>query len=80
MKINYGIGTTHYGPGISIDLTGDEVVTAIEQYLKSMNVVIDGPRTIKVNNESCKKGQVYVDPSGSVTFGTQIFNGSGIKS
>lgn len=33
MEVKYGKGKTQYGPGVSIDLTGDEVVTAIDAYL-----------------------------------------------
>ena len=80
MKIDYGVGKTQYGPGVSIELTGDEVAMAIDQYLTNMKVIVKGPRTIRVNNEPCMKGQIYVDPSGSVIYGTQHFSGSEIKS
>jgi len=66
MEINFGEGTTKFGPGVSIDLTGDEVATAISAYLVAHNVYISGPRTITVNGELCEKGHIYVDPSGQV--------------
>lgn len=66
MKIQYGDGTTKYGPGVSIELSGDEVAIAIDAYLVAHNVNVQGPRTIRVNGELCKEGEIYVDPSGFV--------------
>jgi len=66
MKIKYGKGTTKYGPGIDIELDGDEVAIAIDAYLVSHRVYINGPRTIRVNGELCQLGEVYIDPSGFV--------------
>ena len=64
MKVRFGKGKTEYGPGVEINLTGDEVATAIDAYLVSHNIYVFGPRTITVNGELCDKGMVYVDPSG----------------
>lgn len=66
MKIRKGNGPTKYGPGIEIKLTGDEVAGAIYTWLCAQNVHIRGPATITVNGALCKKGRVYVDPSGCV--------------
>lgn len=66
MEISFGKGKTEFGPGIQIDLTGEEVAIAIHAYLTAHKVFIDGPATIRVNGELCQKGGVYVDPSGSV--------------
>ena len=66
MNITHGKGTTEYGPGVEITLTGDEVVTAIMAYLVAHNVVVRGPRTVSVNGQLCEHGRVYVDPSGFV--------------
>jgi hypothetical protein len=66
MKIKYGKGTTEYGPGIEIKLTGEEVATAILTFLTAKGVHISGPRTISVNGELCQNGEVYVDPLGAV--------------
>ena len=66
MRIKRGKGTTEYGPGVSINLTGCEVATAIDAYLVACGVCVRGPRTITVNDELCEHGHVYVDPSGSV--------------
>lgn len=41
----------NYGTGVQIDLTGEEVATAIYAYLMAHNVVINGPATIRVNGE-----------------------------
>lgn len=67
MKIQYGEGSTKYGPGVNIELSGDEVAIAIDAYLVAHHVNVQGPRTIRVNGELCKKGRIYVDPSGFVT-------------
>jgi len=56
-----------------IELTGDEVATAIDAYLVAHNVHVSGPRTIRVNGELCKTGLVYVDPSGFVNYDGEIF-------
>jgi hypothetical protein len=66
MIVKHGKGRTEYGPGVSIELTGDEVATAIDAYLVAHSVHINGPRTITVNGELCESGHVYVDPSGFV--------------
>jgi len=67
MEIKQGKGTTKYGPGISIDLTGEDVATA--------GVYVSGPRTITVNDDLCDEGQVYVDPSGFVIQDGKKING-----
>ena len=78
MKIQYGKGTTEYGPGASIELTGDEVVVAIEAWLVANNVRVEGPRTTSVNGEPCRGGHVYVDPSGSVVVDGKTISGRGV--
>jgi len=64
MKIKHGKGTTEYGPGVDIKLTGEELAIAVELYLFAHDVHIRGARTITVNGELCKKARIYVDPSG----------------
>lgn len=70
MKIQYhkfDHGAPHdYGPGVDIELTGNEVATAIMAYLVAQGVHVSGPKTISVNGELCEKGGVYIDPSGFV--------------
>lgn len=77
MQVKFGEGTTEYGPGVRIYLTGDEVATAIDAWLVSHCVHIDGPRTIRVNGERCEVGEIYVDPSGLVIYGGERFSGRG---
>lgn len=77
MEIGYGEGKTKYGPGVSINLSGDEVATAIDAYLVAHGVHVNGPRTITVNGELCNKGHVYVDPSGKVVTHGKLFSGRG---
>lgn len=77
MKIEFGNGKTQYGPGVQIDLTGDEVATAIHTYLEAHNVHINGARTITVNGKRCEKGGVYVDPSGFVVTNGEKLSGRG---
>ena len=52
--------------GVDIHLSGDEVATAIDAYLVSHSIHVNGPRTITVNGQLCEVGKVYVDPSGQV--------------
>lgn len=62
MQVRYGDGKTEYGPGVAIELTGNEVATAIDAYLVSHGVHVAGARTITVNGGLCQAGRVYVDP------------------
>lgn len=66
MKIKPGKGTSKYGKGIEINLTGCEVAAAINLYLVSQGVNVYGPRTMRVNGAQIESGYVYVDPSGFV--------------
>ena len=77
MEVKFGDGKTEYGPGIEINLTGDEVALAIESYLFSHGVYVGGSRTISVNDELCNYGKVYVDPSGYVMNNGMRYFGSG---
>jgi hypothetical protein len=77
MDIRHGEWTTEFGPGVSIDLTGDEVATAISAYLVAHSVYVDGPRTITVNGNLCEIGHVYVDPSGCVIADGRRLSGRG---
>ena len=77
MKVRIGDGKTKYGPGVAIELTGEEVATAIDAFLVSRNIYVDGPRTISVNDNLCESGRVYVDPSGFVIAGGEKLSGRG---
>ena len=77
MNINYGKGETKYGPGVEIELSGDEIATAIDAYLVSHNVNISGARTINVNNKLIEEGSIYVDPSGFVISEGEKYSGRG---
>ena len=77
MEIEYGRGTTEYGPGVEIKLSGDEVATAIDAYLVAHGVYVSGPRTITVRDELIDFGEVYVDPSGFVIVDGEKLSGRG---
>jgi hypothetical protein len=77
MKVKHGKGKTKYGPGVEIQLSGEEVAIAIDAYLVARRVHINGPRTITVNGELCGHGQVYVDPSGFVIHKGKKIDGRG---
>lgn len=77
MEVKYGNGTTEFGPGVSITMSGDEVATAIDAWLVAHGVHVRGCRTITVNGEFCGEGQVYVDPSGFVVAGGERLSGRG---
>jgi hypothetical protein len=79
VKVVYGKGTTEYGPGVSIELSGEEVALAISAFLTGSRCNVFGPRTITVNKELCKEGSVYVDPSGFVIYQGEKFDGRGPK-
>jgi len=77
MKVAIGNGKTEFGPGVQIDLTGEEVAVAIKTYLIAHDVNLFGARTITVNGELCKDGRVYVDPSGFAMHDGKRYNGRG---
>lgn len=77
MNISHGKGTTEYGPGVSIDLSGSAVALAIEAYLVAHGVFVVGPRTITVNGLLCEECNVYVDPSGFVVHNGEKLLGRG---
>lgn len=77
MIVKHGERRTDYGPGVSIELTGDEVARAIDTWLVALGVCVRGPRTVTVNGELCKSGKVYVDPSGFVISDGVKFSGRG---
>jgi hypothetical protein len=76
--VKHGNGKTQYGPGVSIELTGAEVATAISAFLVAHDINISGARTISVNGELCEVGHVYVDPSGFVVTDGMMFSGRGM--
>jgi len=75
--VKRGEGRTEYGPGVSIELTGAEVATAIDAYLVAHQVYVHGPRTVTVNGERCSAGHIYVDPSGFVIADGKKHDGRG---
>ena len=77
MIVKYGNGKTEYGPGVDIKLTGEEVAMAIDAYLVAHNIYVGGARKITVNGKLCKKGKVYVDPSGQVIHHGVRYSGRG---
>lgn len=79
MVIQFGKGKTEYGPGVEINLTGNEVALAIYTFLTAHDVHISGSATITVNGELCEVGYVYIDPSAKVVSGGIGWNGRGYK-
>ena len=79
MQVKYGKGTTQFGPGVSIELSGDEVATAIDAWLVAHGVHVQGPRTVTINGDLCTDGHVYVDPSGFVIADGSKFSGRGAR-
>ena len=77
MIVKHGEGRTEYGPGVSIELTGAEVATAIDAWLVAYRIYVSGSRTITVNGELCEYGSVYVDPSGFVIVDGKKISGRG---
>ena len=79
-KVEYGENTAKYGPGVFIELSGVEVAKAIDLYLYSQDVIVQGPRTIFYDGKLLKDVcMVYVDPSGFVIHEGEKFYGSGEK-
>ena len=79
MVVKHGDGRTEYGPGVSVELTGAEVATAIDAWLVALGVHVSGPRTVTVNGALCECGHVYVDPSGLVIADGVKISGRGVN-
>lgn len=77
IEIDYGDGPTKYGPGVQIDMDGDELAKAIDLWLHAQGFTVRGPRTIRVNGELCESASCYVDPSAFVVFDGEKYPGSG---
>lgn len=77
MIVQHGQGRTKEGPGVLIELTGDEVATAIDAWLVAHGLHVSGPRTIRVNGELCESGRIYVNPSGFVIADGEKLSGRG---
>lgn len=77
MRVRHGYGVTEYGPGVTVELSGDEVALAIETWLVAHNVHIRGARTISINGDLCEAGTVYVDPGAFVMADGKRWNGDG---
>jgi hypothetical protein len=81
MKITYGGDRLplRAGLGVDVELSGDEVATAVRAYLLSHGVYVQGPSTVTVNGELCREGRVYVDPVGCVLSGGHRFTPRGVE-
>jgi hypothetical protein len=77
MKIYFGEGKTEYGPGVQIDLSGEEVAWAIYAYLMAKKTIINGAATIRINGNLIEEGSVYVDPSAFVISKGRKWDGRG---
>lgn len=77
IEVKRGRGRAKYGPGVYINLTGDDMAIAIDAYLVAHGVHVRGARTITVNGELCDRGNVYVDPEGFVIADGQKLSGDG---
>lgn len=75
MRIHHGSSKSEHGPGVAIELTGDEVALAIDAWLIANGVLVNGPRTVTVNGDLCERGRVFVDPSGFVYHSGIVING-----
>lgn len=77
MDVSFGNGPTKYGPGVRIELTGEDIALAIYAYLVAHDIHISGARTVTVNGELCESGEVYVDPGGFVVADGEKYSGRG---
>jgi hypothetical protein len=79
MKIAFGEYDSQFGSGVSVTLNGNELATAVMNYLEAeCGLGLSGPRTVKVNGELCDVARVFVDPLGSVTEASgKVWSGRG---
>jgi hypothetical protein len=63
---------------VQIELTGGEVVEAIDEWLKNHHGTYHkGPRAFRINGESIRRCEIIVDPSGSVEQRCRVWLGKG---
>ena len=77
MKIDL-CAATKFVTCIQIELSRSEVAMAIDAWVASQGVTIRGPRTITVGGKLCRRGRIYVDPSGEVSTKTHVISGRGV--
>ena len=77
IEIDYGDGPAKYGPGVQIEMDGEELAKAVDLWLHAQGFIVRGPRTITVNGELCESASCYVYPSGFVVFDGEKYAGSG---
>jgi hypothetical protein len=77
MEVRYGDSPSKFGPGVIIEMTGNEVARAVDTWLVAHGIHTSGPRTVTINSALCDEGQVYVDPSGFVIADGIKFSGRG---
>ena len=80
MEVKYGSGTSEYGPGVRIELTGVDLAKAIDSYIVAHGIHVNGSRTISINGDLCREGHIYVDPSGFVIDNGVPWSGRGVES
>jgi len=75
-RSQYGGGTSEYGPGVLITLNSNERALAVDLWLYSQGIIVQGPRTVRFYEDTAT---VYVDPSGFVIEGGIKIDGRGIR-
>jgi len=79
MNIEYGKGTTEFGPGVDVTLTGGDVARAIYAYLVAHDIHVCGAATMRIAGELIGDCGIYVDPSGKVISDGVEWSGCGPK-
>lgn len=77
MKLDYGKGKTEFGPGVLIQLTGNELCRAIDAFIKDKGLEVKGPRTVRIAGHAATGASVYVDPAGLVIHKGKKYSGRG---
>lgn len=76
MEIKRG-GGAYNGPGILIELSGNELAAAVDRYIAQHGIQVKGARSVRVNGLNCACATVFVDPSGTVVSGDCDLTGRG---
>ena len=58
--------TTDFGTPVSVELTPNDVATAIFAYCVAKGIHINGPRTVSMDGKLLRRAIIFVDPSGFV--------------
>ena len=78
MKARFGDGTTEFGPGVVIEMSGQDVADLIFAGLEDRGgTKIGGPRMLRINGQEVSGGEIEIPYPGVALCGSTLFRASG---